>query len=138
MTNPKYIKTKELVNGGSIATSTGETFVKDVSGTPDLFFAETTTATATSGSATLNTRKGAITTESLTTASGASYTLTITNSKIKTTSIVMASVCLEGSTAGKPVVGDVFASDGSVSIKIHNIHASNAFNGTLQVNFIAF
>lgn len=42
----------------------------------------TKTATATAGAATLNKAAGKVTTEALTTAAGANYTLTITNSTV--------------------------------------------------------
>lgn len=95
----------------------------------------TKTATATSGAATLNKFSGTITTESLSTAAGAVYTLTITDSAITATDIVTASVALGTATTGMPDVTTVTPAAGSVVIKIQNIHASAALNGTLKVSF---
>src|SRR5690348_4962482 len=97
---------------------------------PDLSGA-TGTATATSGAATLNKQAGVITTESLTTAQDASYTLTITNSRVGTGSIVLASVANGTNTQGTTVVTKVTPAAGSIVIIVTNKHASaQAFNGT--------
>lgn len=91
--------------------------------------------TAVSGAVTAIRRAGVITTASLTTAAGAIYTLTITNTKILASSIVLVSVALGSSSAGVPVLNSVTPADGSVVIKISNEHASAALNGTLKVSF---
>jgi hypothetical protein len=97
------------------------------------------TATAESGAATLNNRFGVITTEALTTAQNAIYTLTLTNSAVKAGDIVMVSVQDGTNTQGTPMVGTVEVSDGEVVIKVINKHASaEALNGTLKVSFAAF
>ena len=93
------------------------------------------TASATAGAATLNKLAGTITSESLTTAAGAAYTLTITNSLVTTGSVVVASVS-QGSNTTEPVyVSTVTPGSGSVVIKVYNGHASAALNGTLKVAF---
>ncbi|MES2224992.1 MAG: hypothetical protein V4478_03320 [Patescibacteria group bacterium] len=81
-----------------------------------------------------NAVRSQITSESLTTAAAAVYTLTLTNNLIKADSLVMASVKYGGSTTGTPAVAMVTPADGSVVIKIQNIHASAAFNGTIVVD----
>ena len=95
----------------------------------------TKTATASAGAATLNKNAGVITTEALTTAAGATYTLTLTDSAIAATDQVMVSVQKNGST-GTPVVTSVDPAAGSVVIIIQNIHASAAFNAALKVAFV--
>jgi len=94
------------------------------------------TATATAGAATLAARQGKITTEALTTAQNAIYTLTITNTTIAAADIVLASVAYGTCSAGSPVVTRITAAAGSVVILIANLHASAvALNGTLVVSF---
>ena len=96
----------------------------------------TGTATASSGAATLNGQMGTVTTESLTTAAGAEYTLTLTNSSIKATSIVLASAGLGTATAGVPGIGGVTVSAGQAVITVTNLAAAAAFDGTLKINFL--
>lgn len=96
---------------------------------------DSSTATATAGAATLAKYGGVITTEALTTAAAAVYTLTITNSKAAAGQIVMASVSDGTNTQGAPVVVRVTPSASSLVIKIKNVHASEALNGTLKVAY---
>ena len=93
-------------------------------------------ATSTANAATINAQIGQITTEALTTAAGATYTMTLTNSFVKATSIVLASVGKGTDTAGQPTVCFVTPATGSVVIIIQNVHASNALNGTITINFL--
>jgi hypothetical protein len=93
------------------------------------------TATASSGAATCNDLIGKITTESLSTAAGGEYTLTLTNNKIAAGDIVLASVDALSS-AGTPGIGGCNVSAGQVVITITNLHASAAFNGPVQINFM--
>lgn len=93
------------------------------------------TATATAGAATLNNRFGKVISEALTTAAGATYTLTITNSAVKATDIAMASVAYGTSTAGTPAVTRVTPGAGSLVVVIQNVHSANALNGTIIVSY---
>lgn len=97
----------------------------------------TKTATATAGAATLNKSAGVITSEALTTAAGATYTLTLTDSTIAAADQVMASVQLGTATTGMPVVTTVTPAAGSVVIVVQNIHASAALNGTIKISYVA-
>ena len=108
----------------SLALGTGATIAPDGG-----------TASATAGAATLNHQTGVITSESLTTAAGSTYTLTLTNSKIAAGSVVMAQATLGGATAGTPHVTKITPGSGSVTIVVANIHASAALNGTILVAF---
>ena len=96
------------------------------------------TATASSGAATLANRFGIITSEALTTAAAASYTLTITDTQINAADIVFASVKNGTNTQGITVVQSVTPAAGSVVIKVANLHASEALNGTIKISFAAF
>jgi hypothetical protein len=98
----------------------------------------TKTATATTGAATLNKNAGVITSESLTTAAGATYTLTLTDSTIAAADQVFASVQYGSSTTGTPAIATVTPSAGQVVILVQNIHASAALNGTIKISFARF
>lgn len=95
-------------------------------------------ATSTVGAATINAQCGQITTEALTTAAGATYTMTLTNTVITAASIVLVSVGKGTDTAGMPVVAFVTPAAGSAVIILQNIHASAALNGTITINFMVF
>ena len=79
---------------------------------------------------------GKITTEALTTACLAAYTLTITNPNFNAADIVFANVAHGTSTAGTVVVGRITPAAGSCVILIQNVHATVAVNGTLVVSFL--
>lgn len=98
----------------------------------DLNFAS---ATATAGAATLNSLNGVITSESITTAGAAEYTLTLTNSFITANSVILCSSGLGTSTNGTPGIGSVTPGAGSAVITVTNLSAS-AFNGTIKINFV--
>lgn len=91
------------------------------------------TVTGAAGAATLNAGAGTITTESLTTAAGAQFTETLTNSFIAAADLVFVQVSTTGT--GTPVVAEVTPAAGSVVIVIQNIHASAAFNAALKIQF---
>lgn len=93
------------------------------------------TATASSNAATLNAICGTVTSESLSTAAGATYTLTLTNKFIAATDIVIVSVLNNGS-AGTPTICTVKPAAGSVVIIVQNIHSANALNGTLGLKYV--
>lgn len=101
------------------------------------FSPDTGTATATAGAATLAKVAGKITSEALSTAAGATYTLTITNTKIEATDLVFASVAYGTSTTGTPAVTRVTPSANSLIVVVQNVHASAALNGTIVVSFYA-
>lgn len=98
--------------------------------------ASTKTATAVSNAATLNKMAGKITTEALTTAAAATYTLTLTNNEIAAADQVYVSVAYGTATAGAPVVQLVTPAAGSVVIILKNVHASSALDGTLKISFL--
>lgn len=95
------------------------------------------TGTAVAGAVTVTGREGKITSEALTTAQNAIYTLTITNTSIAAADIVLASVANGTNTQGSPVVTRVTPAAGSVVILVANLHASaQALNGTIVVSFL--
>lgn len=94
------------------------------------------TATASSSAATVSKQAGVVTSEALTTAAGAAETLTITNTLVAAGDIVMCSVKNGTNTQGIPVVGAVTPGTGSFTVKVWNLHATEALNGTVKVTFL--
>lgn len=94
------------------------------------------TATASAGAATLSANCGTITSEALTTAAAAAYTLTLTNTVVLANSVVTVSVDNGTNTQGIPSLSTVTPTAGQVVIKIYNVHASQALNGTLKIRFL--
>lgn len=86
--------------------------------------------TSASWAITLNTDTFIITTEALTTAAGAEYTLTLTNNNIWADSLVFVTVGKSGSTAtsGTPWMWGVTVTANTAVITITNLHASEGFN----------
>lgn len=94
-------------------------------------------AAATTGAATLSAMQGKITSEALTTAQDAIYTLTLTNDQIAAGDIVLASVSNGTNTQGTPMIGRISPAAGSAVIQVINKHASaEALNGTVVVSFV--
>lgn len=91
----------------------------------------TGTISATGGAATLNKPAGSVTSESLTGAT--SYTLTLTNSFVKTTSVVLVNV-IESTGAANPVLVSVTPGAGSVAIAV----TMASLTGTLKFNYAVF
>jgi hypothetical protein len=96
----------------------------------------TKTATASSGAATLNKMAGVITSESLSTAAGSDYTLTLTNSDVAAADQVFASAALGTATTGEAAITSVKPAANSVVIKVRNIDGAAAFNGTVKISFL--
>lgn len=92
-------------------------------------------ATATTGAATLSQGAGLVTSESITTAAGSTYTLTLTNSFIDVNTLVFANVKLGTATTGQPCIATCTALAGSCKIVVQNIAASAAFNGNIVIGF---
>ena len=93
-------------------------------------------AAATAGAATLSALQGKVTSEALTTAQNAIYTLTLTNDQVAAGDIVLASVANGTNTQGTPMIGRVTAGAGQVVVQVINKHATaEALNGTVVVSF---
>lgn len=96
----------------------------------------TKTATAVAGAATLNKSSGKITSETgITTAAGADYVLTLTNSTIAVADSVFASVAQGTNTTEGLAINRITPAAGSVVIRVRNTHAASAFNGSVVVSF---
>lgn len=90
---------------------------------------------ATAGAATLSKYSGVITSEALTTAAAALYTLTITNTKAAAGQVAFASLSNGTNSQGTPHVVSVTPGAGTLVIVIRNDHASQALNGTIKIAF---
>lgn len=106
-------------------------------GTGIVLVGDTSTATATAGAATLNAQRGTVTSEALTTAAGSDYTLTLTNSKVTTSSIIQVSVNDGTNTTAGLIVRKVAPGSGSATIIVRN-GGSGALNGTIKIAFVVF
>lgn len=82
---------------------------------------------------TLNTKCGQITTVALTTAAAADEEFTLTNSRIGATDCVVLSTTYTG--AGTPMLSVKGVAAGSCKIVITNVHAANALNALMVINF---
>lgn len=94
------------------------------------------TGTAASNAATTRGRRVQITSEALTTAAAATYTLTLTNSEVKADSMVLCTVKNGTNTQGVPVITKITPAAGTVAVIVQNNHASEALNGTLVIDFL--
>jgi hypothetical protein len=96
----------------------------------------TKTATAVAGAATLNKFSGKVTSEvGITTAAGADYVLTLTNSMIVAADMVFASASQGTNTTEGLAINRITPAAGSVVIRVRNTHATVAFNGSVIVSF---
>src|SRR5262249_31946492 len=108
--------------------------VTQASNVPNLS-GQNTSGTAVSGAVTVNTQMGVVTSESLATAPGADYVLTLTNSSIYANSVVLFSVG-NGSNTTIPVYPhSIQPANGSVVAKFRNA-GGGALNGTLLLGFV--
>lgn len=97
-------------------------------------------ATSTTHAATINHSAGVITTESLTTAGGAEYTMTVTDNVITATSVIVASVAnaaSSGNTIAPIYIGEITPSTNGGSATINVVNGSTAaLNGKLVISFV--
>lgn len=123
-----------LTLSGALAAATG-TFTGLMTAGSAKLDTGTKTATATAGAATLAKMSGIITSEALTTAAGALYTLTITNTTVAAADIAFASLQNGTNSAGTPHIVSVTPGSNSLVIVVRNDHATDALNGTLKIAF---
>jgi Kef-type K+ transport system membrane component KefB len=93
------------------------------------------TVTAVSNAATLAFGSGIITTESLTTAAGATQAITLTNSRIAAGDMVFSSID-PGSSTGTPTIANIAVSANTAVFLIRNAHASVALNAPVKISFM--
>lgn len=83
---------------------------------------------------TLNALNGVITTQTASTAAGATDTFVFTNSRITANSVILLTAGYGG--AGIPVLSLQGLTDGEVTIAITNADAAAALNGELTIHFL--
>jgi hypothetical protein len=136
-----YPSTSAFINAGTHVVLTAGTAgtVTLNPGTGGLVVLKATAATqltsATTG-VTSNGAAGYITTVSLTNASNALTSFTVTNSRVSTTSVVQASINAYSGSTGIPVVWVSSVSSGSFVVAVDNAHATAALNGTLTIGYL--
>lgn len=100
---------------------------------------DSSTTTAVAGAATLAKYAGKITSEALTTAQDAVYTLTLTNSLAAAADIVVCSLANGTNTQGTPILTRAVCGAGSITFIVVNKHATaQALNGTIVVSYVLF
>lgn len=100
----------------------------------DVYLSQKATGTEAANAVTASGTSGVITTSSLSTASGSSYTITWTNTFIDTSSIVMLSI-MGGTNTKKSLELEATAGIGTSTITITNNNAA-ALDGTVIIGFI--
>lgn len=93
-----------------------------------------TQATSITTGVTLNTVCGTITTVSQTVAAGAEADFVVTNSQVAATDVVVA--CIKSTaSAGTFIVAVAAVAAGSFTLRLTNLHAANAGDNTILINF---
>jgi hypothetical protein len=142
--------TTALTSGGSalVSVGVGNTITVDTNRPYSSYPYNSTTGFSRTGSysettgvgatTTVQRKRARITTAALTTAAGASSTITVTNAMVSASSTV---VCKLGTysgtlfTNGVPYIASVVEGAGSFVIKLANVHATNALSGTVTIDF---
>lgn len=127
--------TANNINFVDVASAAGGPFMPLSGGTfTGSAFANKGTGTVSSGAVTINTQAGVITTTSLSTAGGASTTITLTNSQISSSSVVLLS-WMGGTNTTANFTMSVVPGTGTATITIFNNTAATALNGTIIIGF---
>lgn len=96
------------------------------------------TGTSTGGAVTINKQAGVITTPSLTTASGAAYVITLTDSEITSTNVMLCQI-MGGTNTTPGITIIAVPGTGSATITLENSGvAAAALNGTVIVGYAIF
>lgn len=93
-----------------------------------------TQITSASTGVTLSKPTGQITTVALTTAAAAEERFTVTNTLVAATDVIALATTYNG--AGTPMLGVVNVAAGAFDIVITNVHAANALNALMVINFV--
>jgi hypothetical protein len=95
------------------------------------------TATEASNAVTLSKQAGVITTSDLTTAGGASYAITWTNTFISASSVILLSN-MGGTNTTEDFMMSVVPGSGTATLTIYNNTAATAFDGNIIIGFAVF
>lgn len=125
-------------NSNFIFQNNSGTDILKITANKKVLFDKTTITQITSEttSVTLNASFGTITTVSVTTAAGGSFTFNISNNFHDANSVYFVSVIGGTNSQGTPVVTTENVTAGTIAVTVNNIHASLALNGTLLLGFI--
>jgi hypothetical protein len=126
LTDPGAATAKFVLNTGATTMAVGSKIVLDKG-----------TGTTSSFAVTISKNSGVITTEALSTAGGASQAVTLTNTVIATTSVILCQV-LGGTNTTQNFTLVAVPGAGSAVITIYNNTAATALNGTLIIGFTVF
>lgn len=96
--------------------------------------ADVTQATSASTGVTASGLSGVITTVALTTAAAAEERFTVTNTRVGVRDVIALSTTYNG--AGTPMLSVVNVTAGTFDVVITNVHASNALNAAMAINFV--
>lgn len=128
------------VSGPSVTygTITASGAIKSTSATGGVGYATgaggaVTQITSASTGVTLNKVCGQITTVALTTAAAAEERFTVTNSTVAATDTIVLGTTYDG--AGTPMLSVQKIAAGAFDVVVTNVHAANAFNAAMVINF---
>lgn len=96
--------------------------------------ASVTQASSITTGVTINAQRGQITTVASTLAAGSEAEFTVTNSSVAATDVICLSTTYAG--AGTPALSVKGVASGSFVIVITNLHAANALDAVLAINFV--
>lgn len=114
---------REWVVGGTLTMGAGSTFKQN-----------TDAQTASSNAVTSTAQAGVVTTESLTTAAGATQAITINKTGVVAGDLAFANIS-GGTNTRAVIVQSVVTGTGTIVVTLKNIEASNALNGTVKFNW---
>ena len=125
-----------ITDSGILATNIVSKAAVNIMAAGSQIITDKATGVTTAGAITMNKMSGVLTTPALTTASGAAYSITLTNSEIATTSVLLCQV--QGgtnTTAGITIIATPGA--GSATILLENSGvAAAALSGTVILSFL--
>jgi hypothetical protein len=127
--------TGQITDSGVLATNiVTKNSVNTMAAGSEIIFAKGT-GTEAAHAVTINQQSGVITSSTLTTAGGASYLITLTNSFAAATSVVLVD-SNGGTNTTQNYTLTAVPSAGSVAITIYNNTAATALNGTIVISFL--
>jgi hypothetical protein len=128
-TNDRHSTTFSFADTAELRTVT----FPDLNGT--VYLSSKANGTEATNTVTANGTAGVITTSSLTTAGGANYAITWTNSFINSSSVILLSI-MGGTNTTQNITLNATAGSGTSTLTIYNISAATALNGTIFISYM--
>ncbi len=126
-----------IIDGGIVATAVMQTTaVNTMSGSGQIILVKAN-GTEAANAVTASGNAGVITTSSLTTAGGATYVITWTNTKITATSVIGLTI-QGGTNTVQNITFTVVPGAGSATLTIFNNTAATSLNGTILIGYTVF